>query len=181
MPILPSLVLPKNILTALLRPSPGIHVSPLLLETATADPAQALDKLRTTANGLSEEEAQKRLEEHGPNVVAQERRHGKLLLLGKALINPLVILLLILSAVSFLTGDVRAGTVMSMMVVLGVVLRFVQESRADTAAAKLKAMISVTATVIRDGMVREAPLADLVPGDVVKLCGGRHDPGGSAD
>ncbi len=58
------------------------------------------------------------------------------------------------------------------MVVLGVVLRFVQEARADDAAAKLKAMISVTATVIRDGQAREVPLAQLVPGDVVKLAAG---------
>ena len=58
------------------------------------------------------------------------------------------------------------------MVVLGVVLRFVQEARADDAAAKLKAMISVTATVIRDGQPREVPLGQLVPGDVVHLAAG---------
>ena len=58
------------------------------------------------------------------------------------------------------------------MVVLGVVLRFVQEARADTAAAKLKAMIKVTATVVRDGQPREMPLAQIVPGDVVKLAAG---------
>ena len=52
------------------------------------------------------------------------------------------------------------------------VLRFVQEARADTAAAKLKAMISVNATVIRDGETREIPLAKLVPGDVVHLAAG---------
>ena len=61
---------------------------------------------------------------------------------------------------------------MLLMVVLGVSLRFVQESRADTAAAKLKAMISVTATVVRDGQPREMPLEQLVPGDVVKLAAG---------
>lgn len=172
MPILRHIILPKNVLTALKRPPSDIRISPLLLEAATAPASLALDKLQTTANGLSEEEAQTRLAQHGPNVVAHERRHGRLVLLGKALINPLVILLLILAAVSFLTGDSRAGTVMSLMVVLGVVLRFVQESRADTAAAKLKAMISVTATVIREGQTREVPLADLVPGDVVKLAAG---------
>ena len=58
------------------------------------------------------------------------------------------------------------------MVVLGVVLRFVQEAKADAAAARLKAMIRVTATVIRDGEPREVPLAELVPGDVVKLSAG---------
>jgi P-type Mg2+ transporter len=67
--------------------------------------------------------------------------------------------------------------VMMLMVLLGVMLRFVQETRADNAAAKLKAMISVTATVIRDGEQKEIPLQHLVPGDVVKLSAGDMIPG----
>jgi len=63
------------------------------------------------------------------------------------------------------------------MVVLGVVLRFVQEMKAGAAAARLKAMISVTATAIRDGTVREVPLEELAPGDVVKLSAGDMIPG----
>jgi len=63
----------------------------------------------------------------------------------KIIRNPLVVLLATLSAVSFSTGDARAGTVMAGMVVLSVALRFIQEARADSAAAKLKAMIHVTA------------------------------------
>ena len=58
------------------------------------------------------------------------------------------------------------------MVVLGVGLRFIQELRAGNAADKLKAMISVTATVLRDGQPRELPLGHLVPGDVVQLAAG---------
>jgi len=61
---------------------------------------------------------------------------------------------------------------MLLMVVLGVVLRFVQESKADTAAAKLKAMIRVTASVVREGKVAEVPLHQLVSGDIVKLSAG---------
>ena len=61
---------------------------------------------------------------------------------------------------------------MLLMVVLGVVLRFVQEARADSAAAKLRAMISVKATVLRDGQPQEVPIGDLVPGDVVELAAG---------
>ena len=63
------------------------------------------------------------------------------------------------------------------MVVLGVSLRFIQETKADNAAAKLKAMIKVTATVIRDGQAREIPLHQLVPGDMVKLSAGDMIPG----
>ena len=66
---------------------------------------------------------------------------------------------------------------MMLMVVLGISLRFVQETKADNAAAKLKAMITVTATVVRDGQAREIPLRDLVPGDIVKLSAGDMIPG----
>ena len=69
-----------------------------------------------------------------------------------------------LSAISFATGDARAGTVMAAMVVLSVTLRFVQEARADAAAAKLKAMIHVTATVIRDGARRRCRFGTWSPG-----------------
>jgi Mg2+-importing ATPase len=86
--------------------------------------------------------------------------------------NPLVILLIVLAIISFATGDARAGTVMSLMVILGVSLRFVQEARADAAAAKLKAMITLTTAVVRAGKAEEIPLQDLAPGDVVTLCAG---------
>ena len=58
------------------------------------------------------------------------------------------------------------------MVLLGVVVRFVQEARADSAAARLRATISVHATVRRGGPAREVPVADLVQGDVVELAAG---------
>ena len=68
---------------------------------------------------------------------------------------------------------------MLVMILLGgTLLRLtVQETKADNAAAKLKAMIKVTATVIRDGQAKEIPLHDLVPGDVVKLSAGDMIPG----
>src|SRR6202050_2672870 len=66
---------------------------------------------------------------------------------------------------------------MAAMVALSVTLRFVQEARADSAAAKLKAMIHVTATVLRDGQAKEMPLRDLVPGDIIQLSAGDMIPG----
>ena len=143
-----------------------------LTEAAASDPEALLKAHGSLRTGLSDEEAERRLAQVGPNAVASEQEHGQLRLLAKALVNPLVILLSVLATVSLATGDIRAAVVMMLMVVLGVVLRFVQESRADTAAAKLRAMIRVTATVLRGGKAREIPLAELVPGDVVKLCAG---------
>ena len=94
------------------------------------------------------------MEEFGYNVVAPAEHHSRLRLLVHACINPLVILLAVLATISVLTGDVAGAVVMALMVLLGVSLRFWQEAKADSAAAALKAMISVTATVIRD---RAAP------------------------
>ena len=150
----------------------AIQVSPLLIAAARKDAPQVLESLKTSPSGLSQAEAESRLAEHGPNVVAQEVHHSWIYRFLVTLRNPLVILLSALATISFVTGDVRAGTVMGLMVVLGVMLRFVQESRADTAAAKLKAMIKVTATVIRDGQQAEMPLSHLVPGDMVSLAAG---------
>ncbi|OAI46692.1 magnesium-translocating P-type ATPase [Planctomycetaceae bacterium SCGC AG-212-F19] len=172
MATLPTSVLPKRIPHAPPKPSSPIQVAPLLLEAAGSEPDEVLQKLHTSKDGLSAEEAAQRFQRYGPNVVAREERHPRMHLLGKAVINPLVILLLVLATASFLTGDFRAGSVMLLMVVLGVVLRFVQEARADSAAAKLRAMISVHATVLRDGQRQEVPIGHLVPGDVVEMCAG---------
>ena len=133
--------------------------------------------MRTASGGLTQVEAEERARTTGPNEIAQERKQGWPVRLLKIIRNPLVILLTVLSSISFATGDARAGTVMAAMVVLSVALRFFQEARADAAAAKLKAMIHVTATVIRDGNAREIPLRDLVPGDIIKLSAGDMIPG----
>src|SRR5580765_5006054 len=130
-------------------PKNMIQTSPLLEEASSKAGAEVFQMLGSTPAGLTEAEAAERLQKYGPNEVASEEKHGWWHRLYTAARNPLVILLTVLAILSFATGDFRAGTVMLLMVVLGLSLRFVQESRADTAAAKLKAMISVTATVIR--------------------------------
>jgi Mg2+-importing ATPase len=157
--------------------SKTIHVSPEVLDAARKDGEELLRTLRTGPEGLTQAEADARARTTGPNEVAQEKPPGWPTRLLRITRNPLVILLAVLSAVSFATGDARAGTVMAMMVALSVGLRFWQEARADVAAAKLKAMIHVTATVIRDGKPREIPLRDLVPGDIIHLSAGDMIPG----
>jgi len=155
----------------------NIHVSPAVLDATRKDGEELLRDLRTSLGGLTQAEAEERARTTGPNEVAQERRQGWPVRLLKIIRNPLVILLATLSAISFGTGDARAGTVMAVMVALSVGLRFLQEARADAAAAKLKAMIHVTATVIRDSEAREMPLRDLVPGDIINLSAGDMIPG----
>jgi len=157
--------------------SQNIRVSPAVVDAAQKDGEELLRGLRTSLNGLTQAEAEERTRTTGPNEIAQERKQGWAVRVLKIIRNPLVILLSTLSAISFLTGDARAGSVMVGMVALSVGLRFWQEARADSAAEKLKAMIHVTATVVRDGAAREIPLRDLVPGDIVKLAAGDMIPG----
>ena len=166
-----SIVLPRRFVSER-RTAQMTGASGPVLKAACAEAGAALADLGSGLTGLSQEEAERRLGQYGPNAVARDEGHGRLTLLGKALVNPLVILLSVLATISLLSGDARAAIVMAAMVVLGVSLRFVQEARADSAAKKLRAMIKVTATVVRDGSAREVPLADLVPGDVVHLAAG---------
>ena len=131
-----------------------------------------LARFSTRPEGLTSDDARARRAQYGPNVLARDQRTSLGRLFWLAVLNPLVILLAILATISFATGDPRAGIVMSLMIALGVSLRLIQEAKADSAAAKLKAMISVTATAIRDGKPHEIAVSQLVPGDVVKLAAG---------
>lgn len=162
----------RNLRRALKPGGRAIEASALLTELGQAEPAAVLARLQTSLTGLSEEEVARRLERYGENVVASEERHVNLRLFMRAVLNPLVILLAVLAAISVATGDARAAIVMAVMIVLGVGLRFTQETRASAAAEKLRAMIRVTATVVRDGQPVEEPLARLVPGDIVQLSAG---------
>ena len=139
----------------LARPA-TIRVSPKLTEAAAKPAAEVLAMMETSPRGLTAEEAAVRLEQHGPNEVAQEKQHGWQWRLLLALRNPLVILLGVLSLVSFLNADARAGCVMVSMVILGVSCGS-SRNREQTGRRQLKAMIRVTAT----GSVTASPTKSL--------------------
>jgi Mg2+-importing ATPase len=174
---LPSAVLPKRPFAAHPHERAAIRVSPLLLESAGIEPGAVYALLRTRPEGLNVAEASARLAEHGPNVLAKDQRTSLGILLWRAVLNPLVLLLGVLATVSFATGDAPSAVVMAFMIVLSVGLKLFQEAKAGSAAAHLKAMISVNATVLRGGAAVELPVAHLVPGDVVHLAAGDMVPG----
>ena len=167
---------PSPATPSLKRKIPGGRVPSRLTEAGRGDAGEAVRLLETAPEGLTEAVAAERLEQIGPNEVSQEKRHAWPSRLWHAVRNPLVILLTVLAIISFATAeemsDYLGAWLMVAMVILGVGLRFIQESKADSAAAKLKAMIKVTATVVREGKAGEVPLQCLVPGDVVKLSAG---------
>ncbi len=163
---------PATVSNRPVNPPAATQDSADLLAKARGDAAAVLKELGSEPDGLSEAEAATRLQQVGTNEIAREHRQSSAMRLLASIKNPLVLLLLALAVVSFLTGDQRATVVILVMVVLGVVLRFVQETRADDAAAKLKAMVSTTATLVRGGKERDVPLKLLVPGDIIRLAAG---------
>lgn len=148
------------------------RIAKQLIELARADTAMVLAQLNTSINGLSATEIEARVAQYGINQIAKEKHVSFLGRLWENVKNPLVILLTILALVSYLTEDLRSALVIAAMVVLGIVLRFVQELRADHAAEQLRAMVKTTTTVARDGKKCEVSLQDLVPGDVILLSAG---------
>lgn len=151
---------------------PSEREAEALARVAGLAPDEVPAAFGSAPGGLTSQEATIRLARDGPNAIETHVREGWGWALLRAVGNPLVVLLVVLALVAAATGDARAATVMGVMVVLGVALRFLQETRATAAAERLRAMIRVTAAAVRDGVEGEIPLRDIVVGDVVRLKAG---------
>ena len=146
-------------------------------EIACLSPDDALQRLSSTAAGLTPDQVEERLRSAGLNQVAHQARHtifGELV--GRS-INPLNLLLLSLATASYFLGDQRAAIVIAVMVVLSISLSFIQEHRSNNAADKLQRMVSIKATVRRQTGAEahdhiDVPIEQLVPGDIVVLSAG---------
>jgi Mg2+-importing ATPase len=136
-----------------------------------------LKQLNTTAAGLSSSDAADRLKQAGPNMLRPPRRRALVLQFLARFKNPLVIILLVASAVSAFTGDVTSFLIISVIVVMSVTLDFIQEHRAGRAAEALRQSVAIRVQALRGGESIEIPSATLVPGDVVTLSAGDLVPG----
>ncbi|HEY7744746.1 MAG TPA: HAD-IC family P-type ATPase, partial [Desulfuromonadales bacterium] len=137
---------------------------------------KVLDRLGTSSDGLSGEEAARRLAEYGPNELQAARRISPWAILLSQLKNILIIILLVATALSALLGHGLEAVAISVIVLFAVVLGFVQEWRAERAIEALGRMAAPNATVLRDGEEYEIPARDLVPGDIILLRAGNKVP-----
>ncbi|MBU8898100.1 magnesium-translocating P-type ATPase [Corallococcus sp. H22C18031201] len=133
--------------------------------------AALLARLGSAPEGLSESEAQARLERLGPNRAEPHRRSLAWDILAR-FGNPLVLVLLVASAVSAVVHDLTSSAIIATIVLMSVALDFVQEHRAGNAAERLRGRAALRARVLRDGEAREVPAWTLVPGDVVLMAAG---------
>lgn len=133
-------------------------------------------KANEEASGLSTAEAVARLTRVGSNRLKPSTQRAVALQFLMQFKNPLVLVLLVASGISALTGDASGALIIGLIVLMSVTLDFVQSYRAGRAAEQLALQVAVTATVLRDGVRCELPVADLVPGDVVLLSAGNLVP-----
>jgi Mg2+-importing ATPase len=133
---------------------------------------QALAATAGREHGPPSSEAAARLRTWGPNELAPPRRFEAVRELLRYLANPLVLILLVASAVSAGFGQVVSAAIIALMLVLSVALNFTQAYRSQRAAETLRRQVGQTATVLRDGVEREPPVREVVVGDVVHLKAG---------
>jgi Ca2+-transporting ATPase len=131
-----------------------------------------LQKLGTTDEGLSSDEAARRRAEYGPNRLGEEEKISRMKILVRQFTSPLIYILLIAVVVTaFLEEYIDSGVILT-VVVLNAIIGYFQEFRAEESVRALKKMVVPRARVIRDGREREVDSADVVPGDVVLLASG---------
>ena len=132
-------------------------------------------------HGLSFQQARKNEEIFGKNSVNSKKKDGILKRLTNSFINPFTLILAVLAIISSLTDIVFASaneknyvtvSIISFLVLLSGVLRFIQETRSGNAAAKLSELISTTTLVQREGTKQEISVSDVVVGDIVYFSAG---------
>lgn len=137
---------------------------------------EVLRELASSHQGLSSQEARRRLEKYGPNELEETARKAPLAMF-LAQFGDFMILVLIASAIiAGAIGEVTDSLAIATIVVLNAVVGFVQELRAEKALQALKKMAEPTAVAIRDRVLGEIPASQLVPGDIVLLDTGRMVP-----
>src|SRR5713101_3060976 len=122
--------------------------------------------------GLTSAEAARRLAEYGPNEPAPVRRLSLVVQFFHLFANPLVVILLVASAIAASLGQQVDAVIIVTIVALSVSINFWQSYRSQQAAERLRSSVVPTATVLRDGAWVETPLRNVVPGDVFRLSAG---------
>ena len=131
-----------------------------------------LEKLGTSAAGLSDAEARARLKRDGPNIAVTSLRRGWPIRLLKRLTEPLVAMLLVAALVAGGTGDWQSAAVIGVIVVASILLDLIQESQAQNAVDALRHSVAVRVCARRGGARAEIPTRDVVAGDILELHAG---------
>ncbi|MBX7433678.1 cation-translocating P-type ATPase [Mycobacterium sp. Y57] len=147
-------------------PTAGGEELPPYVRAAT-DVAESLGT--DTASGLSSTEAMNRLTRYGPNEITTEKPPSVWVIAAGQFANPMNIMLVAVSAVSFAIAQIPTAVIVAVLILLNVVLGSRQELKARASVTALSNLQVPQAKVMRDGVLTLIPAADIVPGDVVQV------------
>jgi len=140
---------------------------------------ETMKQLNTESTGLSQEEAQKRLQQYGTNELQKEKGTSAIKLFIEQFEDLLIVILLIATGLSIYLGEITDAIVIIAIVLACAILGFVEEFRSEKALEALKKMTAPTAMALRDGKEVKVQTSELVPGDIVLLYTGDKIPADS--
>ena len=141
-----------------------------------------LSELNTSKDGLTSEEAAKRLAQNGKNAIPKKKKKGIVAIFFAQMNNPMIYILLAAAVISFgislwhKTGEYLDAIVILIVVILNSIIGTIQEKKAENALEALEKLSAPTTVVRRDGNLMEIKAEDLVVGDIVILEEGRTIP-----
>lgn len=130
-----------------------------------------LNNLSTRIEGLTEKEAKQRLETYGLNTLKVSKSSTLVLFLNQFK-NPIMIIMIVATLISIMTGDWIDSVIILLIVFASVLLSFFQEYSANNAINDLKSKLQLNCQVIRDGKESTIPTNQVVPGDILRLSAG---------
>ena len=142
----------------------------------TLECGETLARLESSADGLTAEDAQKRLSEYGLNSIPEKRPRTVFMMLLGQFTDFMIVVLLVAALISGFIGEPQDTIAILVIVLLNAIISTVQEFRAERAVAALRQMAAPEAQVLRDGKAVTLESTELVPGDVVILEAGNVVP-----
>ncbi len=142
----------------------------------TFDEKTTLENLNSSSEGITEEDAVKRIGIYGKNELIEGKKKTVLEMFLEQFKNVMVIVLLIAAVISGLTHELTDSFIILAVVIINAVLGVVQENKAEKALSALKKMSSPYAKIKRNGDIKQIKSEDLVPGDIVLLEAGDYVP-----
>lgn len=137
---------------------------------------EVLKQIKSSANGLTRTEVEKRWLEFGKNEITSKKKTSPLLIFSRQFFDVMILVLLVAAVISIFIGEVSDTIVIVVIIILNAVIGFIQEYRAEKAIEALKKMAAPASHVIRDGQLEQINAEDLVPGDIVLLEAGNTVP-----
>jgi Ca2+-transporting ATPase len=119
--------------------------------------------------GLTDKEAKKKLEKHGPNILAERKKLSPLKILVKQFTDLMIVILIISTIISGFMGEMTEAATIIAIVIVNALLGFIQEFKTEKTMEALKSLAAPNAKVIRNEQLIAIPAEEIVPGDVLVI------------